>query len=110
MPRLPRLTVCRWLRDASDIFCAGLVDDLLKDSSMKAKVFYTRQPDDSAAPSTNSVLGDGSQTSAISLAAGKGRVGRGSILEGVGERIAAKMAQAVCLISGPPGNVRVCLC
>ena len=75
---------------------------------MKVKIFYTRQPGDSPAPST--VLGDGSQTSAIASAAGKGRVSRGSISEGLGENVAAKLAQAVCLISGPQGDVSVCLC
>ncbi len=102
-----RHAFCRWLRSSSDIFFTGLLDDLLKDSSLKVKVFYTRQLDASA--SSNSPLGDDSHVSAISLGAGKGRVARASILEGVGEHMAAALAEAVCLISGPPGDVRVCL-
>ena len=92
--------VRRWLRSSSDIFCSDLLDELQRDLPMKVKVFYTRQGDASV---TDVAEGDGSRESSISSGAGKGRISRKSILEGVGRHVRAKLAEVVCLMSGPPG-------
>lgn len=90
-----------WLRDSSDVFCGGLLDDLQKELPLKVKLFYTRK---NGASDSNAAGGDGSLASSVSSRAGKGRISRQNILEGIGERVRAKITEIVCLMSGPPGN------
>jgi hypothetical protein len=105
--RAPRRAhvIDRWLRGPSDVFCSSLLDDLQNDVPLKVQLFYTRKSDASAISASD---GDGSHVSSLSSRAGTERISRRSILEGVGEHLSAKLAGAIVLMSGPPGNRPEC--
>jgi len=72
-----------------------------QDFPLKVRLFYTRQPFASAAKTAAAEIPHVPQ---FSLGVGGGRISRNSILDGVGGDVAARIGDAVVLISGPSGR------